>query len=607
MARSENWRINKSSVLAIEGAQILQALKKVAGAAGLPRDFTVKFSTQETVPNISFEDNEMLIGAGRLFGDEAPISPEKFDVLVGMTLHETGHHSINTGNMGKRLRQSSFSTGAEWELLQKFANIGEDIVIETKTLSNPNLSDYEKSLHDWAVARLRPATPNKLMEVWVEYALGHKTDTLLNLPTELLDAMNQLVALTTWLRGTGNNASPAERATAYARYWQSVKDLILHPPEPPAPEPESEKQEQSPEQQDGPKNKTETEQPPKDEPDDDNGEDLKPEPDGTNTNEEEDDGEDLEVDPKDKPKLLDSESEPLPGAPEAEPEPMEVPYKQTNGDLISKELADEIDAAIKVESEDVTEMVEEALNMETRHPIIRSREFKMPKIVPDRILAKQLQRILTIQKRLQSRNMHGEQYGKIDKRHLYRVGTDERVFSLKYKFPSGFPECRILLDLSGSMTTQATEEVLQAAGALSSVVDAQVWGYRESNVVDLVRLDDGKWVHQFHSDGGTPSGLAITGVSMGMRRGGLVIHLTDGGHNVGVPPWNAHWALQKRGVSLINLIWRSRAGDHHQAEINRCYGFGEMTVRKLNGLQEFPDALYRILVEQMKLNGIGGR
>ncbi len=86
MARSDNWRINKSSIMAVEGAQLLKALQKVAGAAGLPSKFKIRFATTGKMSGIDFDKHEVIIGAGRLF-EEAPIPAEKMDVLVGLMLH----------------------------------------------------------------------------------------------------------------------------------------------------------------------------------------------------------------------------------------------------------------------------------------------------------------------------------------------------------------------------------------------------------------------------------------------------------------------------------------------------------------------------------------
>ncbi len=200
MARSDNWRINKSGIMAIEGAQILKALQKVAGAAGLPRDFRVKFATKAQGSGIDFGDKEVVIGAGRLF-HEAPIPSDLFDVLVGLTLHETGHQQIDTAYVSARMEhRTRVWDKHEADIFHRFMNIGEDIAIESRIRSDPNLVEYDEALHKWAVTQMRDAQPSKLMEVWIEYALGHKSTTIMDIPPELTEPMQQLVALTGWLR-----------------------------------------------------------------------------------------------------------------------------------------------------------------------------------------------------------------------------------------------------------------------------------------------------------------------------------------------------------------------------------------------------------------------
>jgi len=605
MARSENWRINKSSLMAVEGAQLLKALQKVAGAAGLPKDYAVKFATKAHGSGIDFDAKELVIGARRLF-QEAPLPADKMDVLVGLVLHEVGHYTIRTDKVWRVMGRYCITTQEE-ALFQKFINIGEDIVIESMTRANTNLADYDKALFDWATTQMREAQPHKLLELWIEYGLGHKVnyDKMDNLPEELKEAMSQLVALTGWLRKVPEDY--ADRANVYLRYWEVVKDAILNPPKPPQQPQEPQEDSESGDQKiDGASDKSDNNQPEPDKDKDNSGSstsgaepESQQEPEQSNTTgqtagaessaPEKDDSADQNAGSGDS-NGDDNEDE------------MDRPLAPTDEDDIDDDLADAINDAVETEQEDITEEVQNEFNgiaqQDVRYPIIRSRETKTPLVKPDPQLRKRLERIMTIRKRLQARTMHGEQYGRIDKRHLHRIGTDQRVFSLRYKFPDGFPNTRILIDLSGSMGGREADEVLEAAGALQSLVNAEVWCYNRTGHVNLVRMDDGKLIHHFEPNGDTPSGLAIVGVSLGMKKDGLVIHLTDGEHNVGQKPWNAHWILQKRGINLINLIWGR--------EISQ-YNLQGMNYRQLNGLGDFPDALYQILVEQSKLSKMGGR
>jgi hypothetical protein len=599
--RSNNWRINKSSLMAVEGAQALKALTKVAGAAGLPKDFKVKFATENIGSGIDLDDRELTIGGAKLF-KEAPIPADNFDVLVGLTLHEVGHYSVGTREVWTTLLRTYYQNVDP--LLQKFVNIGEDIVIESKLAANSALVDYGDALFNWATSQCkREANTNKLLELWIEFGLLHKSDKLFDLPQEMVDAMTQLVAFTAWLRHSHNCT---DRAAAYNQYWNALKDLIKNPPVIEQPQPEKDILGQN---EDGTNEKSDEkpdngEEGNKDEWNDwgdseqDKGGDSEP----TNTDEDTEDGEPGNSDSEDEEEA--GEEDEMEEEEPADEGDMETPlgYASKSGDRIDENLAEAIEDAIQSDSEDITDKVLEEFGQqsgkfEASCPIIRKRETQTPLIQPDQNLCKKLGRITTIRKRLQARIMHGEQYGRIDKRHLHRVVTDKRIFNLKYKFPDGFPNTKILLDLSGSMSGRQAEEVLQAAGALQVLVNAEVWCYDKTDTVNLTRMDEGKMVHKYNPNGTTPSGLAIAGVAIGMKRGGLVIHLTDGGHNYGQQPWNANWVLKEHGIELVNLIWGNDA---------KSYDYDGMNFRKLKSLADFPDALYEILVKQAKLGNIGG-
>ena len=616
MARSDNWRINKSSLMPVEGAQILSALRKVAGAAGLPPSYKVKFATDTKHSGIDFDNKEVVVGAGRLF-QEAPMPSKNMDILVGLTLHEVGHHVIGTERVlrGTNARVDAFHSNQSDELFQTFVNIGEDVVVESRTLSNPNLSDYAKSLHDWNALNMRDAKTNRLLELWIEYALGHKSEAMLDLPPEMNEAMSQLVALTGWLRRYEPSRSVGDRIGAYQRYWSTLKDVILNPPKPPEPQ-----SEQTTGQNEGgeAENQGQLESPPT-EPEEDEEEDEN-EPDSNEPESPSGAGaetptpntpESKEPEPSNESATPQTDGDTEPSAPaldddlasgsaEIEEDKMDVPLAPRPEDNIDSELEKAIEEAVEYESEDITDQVHEELGDKhgASRLVIRSRETKTPLIKPDTVLRKKLERIMTIRKRLQARTMHGEQYGRIDKRHLHRIGTDQRIFNLRYKFPDGFPNTRILIDLSDSMSGHDADEVLEAAGALQTLVNAEVWCYNNTNQINLVRMDEGRLIHQFQPNGNTPSGIAIVGVSLGMKRGGLIIHLTDGGHNQGQPPWNANWVLKGHGIELVNLIWGNSTSHYDLEGIN---------FRKINGLADFPEALYQILVEKARLSKIGGK
>ena len=138
-ARSSNWRVNSSSIKSVEGAYILRALRKVAGVAGLPAAYRVRFKVPNDTNDLAPENDDVKIEAGDVF-KKAPIPPHNLDVLVGRTLHEVEHYTINT--IGVWLSCQHKVPRDERELFQAFVSIGEDIVIDHRLTANVNLREY---------------------------------------------------------------------------------------------------------------------------------------------------------------------------------------------------------------------------------------------------------------------------------------------------------------------------------------------------------------------------------------------------------------------------------------------------------------------------------
>lgn len=595
VGRSDNWRINKSGNMPIEGANIIRSLTKVAGAAGLDKGYKVRFATQHSGAGIYMEagaERVLYVGGAGIF-TEAPMPAQKFDVLVGMTLHEVGHFRIDTQCVWNELMRFVKAkrgrlTKYEERQLRKFTNIAEDIAVEAALRANPNLADYEEAMRNWFIPQMDEASSNKLLDLWAEYALGHKANFDKFSP-DINEPMSELIRLTRDIRT--KNAHARQRASWYAEAWDKVRNCVIDPP-PPVKQNTPKKQQPQEEQEsmegDGKKDKDEELEEPKQK----GGADDKDE-----------DGEDEE----------DEELESGGQSQDAQPEPeIKPPERKMQGadsfeslaEPMSEKLMEAIEQALEDESDDISEQVmEEVAPIYTgyKNPrVTRKRETKSPTVKADMKLSKQLTRILTIRKRLLRRDMHGELYGRIDKRHLDRIATDQRVFKQRFKFPDAFPKTKILLDLSGSMSGKQAEQVLEAAGALTTVIDAEVWTYADQGDVTLTRVDDGKLVHTIQPNGGTPSGLAMSGVAIGMRRGDLIIHLTDGHSNVDASPDDVIDILHRRGIEVVNLLWGgSASSSKYQRNIK--------TVTKLKNLAEFPDALYGILINLAKLGGLGGK
>ena len=554
-ARSSNWRVNSSSIKSVEGAYILRALRKVAGAVGLPAGYQVKFNTGEAVINLDPEYEDIMIQAGDLF-TKAPMPPENMDVLVGRTLHEVEHHNINTKGvwLGCHYKVSR----DEREFFQSFVSIGEDIIVDKHLLANQNLMDYYVAALERAFRGWHGPHMNSLLELWIEYAIIGNRDIILYVPDALVEPMQQLTELTEKLKEPMDRLVGTRlRGEYYVTYWNLVKEVVIHPPE----------LEQLPGAGGGglPGEETKGENP-----------DQK--------------GGRTQVGPT---------SQDHPGFHEDVMPPMSA-----NSAPLDKKLAEQIEEAVMSETEDITDQVyseftEAGLKAKgIRFMITRKRETKNIIVKPDPEQCRRLERILAIRKRLQDRVMRGEEAGKLDMRKLHRSQTDRKMFKLKYRFPDGFPDTAILIDMSGSMSGKQAEEVITAATSLANVVKCKVWSYAENgSEIRLVKLDEGKVTHGALPGGNTPSGIALVGVADTLKKGGLIIHLTDGEHNVEFGPVEATAVLRKKGINAVHLLWGQTEGPYTGLPCQVLRG----------GISEFPEALYQILIEQLKLVGLSNR
>jgi hypothetical protein len=555
-ARSSNWRVNSSSIKSVEGAHILRALKKVAGAAGLPASKKVRFNTNAYMTAVELDNDLVRIDAGDLF-TKAPIPPENMDVLVGRTLHEVEHYIINSSGVWFSCHYRV--PEKERSLFETFVNIGEDIIVDDRLRSNQNIRDY----HESAVAKLfddrRAPHRNSILELWIEYSLAHNTEILYQTQQELIPAMGELINLSEKLKEPMERlAGTRIRAELYITSWDAVKDLVLNPPE---------------------------------------SEDEKACSDGS-------------IPQESPPGEQNSQGRTMPGPTDwHNPNPKEregsLPLMNTMPAPIDQRLAEDIEEAMVNDTEDITKQVyhdfEEAGYMPRSiisFVITRKHETKTIPVKPDPEQCRRLERILTIRKRLQARVMRGESYGKLDMRKLHRSQTDQKMFKLKYRFPDGFPDSAVLVDMSGSMSGKQAEEVITAATSLATVVKCKVWSYAEQgSEIKLVKLDEGKVTHKSAPCGNTPSGIAMVGVADTLKPGGLIIHLTDGEHNVEFGPAEATQVLNRKDISAIHLLWGKKEGPYEGLAYKILTG----------GLAEFPDALYWILVQQLGLVGLGER
>jgi len=552
MARSGNWRIRKSTIPAIEGANVLRVLGRFGGIVGVNRP--ISFNTE-----VSYLDTEKKdIHIQGLF-NTYPVDGEDMDVMVGFMLHEAMHLVRESDKVYERFRDvQSIKPGSPFWY---FLNIGEDIHVDLEIRQSlPNLNEYVQKARDWAAKRKRAYRKDNLLETWCELELYGNKQALMDAPDEMLEPLQNLVELSNKIKLDGWGG----RVGDYWNTWVLITDFVENQ--------HKEIQKDQKAQQNHPKQQK------KDMPD---KKDSKPEPPSSKSESEPQPQKDMES------------GEPKP-EPELEPDYMPTPNANVTN-TIDPELEKLIQDALEKETEDLTEEIGELLvesgTQLGNFTIIQTVNKDGALLSPNNELVGKLKVVLSIKKRLQKRDLRGEVNGKIDTRKLHRAVMDGKCFKQRFKFPGSFPESAILLDLSGSMTTEQRQEVIMASCAMTALVKSKVYGYQERNrQVMVTRLDEGYKVRVETAGGNTPSGLALITTAKQLKRGGLVIHLTDGKHNKGISPYHTRPVIDKMGIDVVNVIW----GDNATPD-----AYDGMIIKSIKGLAEFPSALQELLVEKL--------
>jgi len=122
---SQFWRKNTSTLEAAELANLLRALRKVAGHLG-PNVGLIEFAGMS-----NSADAAILIDPGGIMG-HYPVAPEKVDGLVGLIVHEALHKIEWSDYVWKQL-QPDFTTltAVSRVAFQKVIHIGEDIYVDS--------------------------------------------------------------------------------------------------------------------------------------------------------------------------------------------------------------------------------------------------------------------------------------------------------------------------------------------------------------------------------------------------------------------------------------------------------------------------------------------
>jgi len=242
---------------------------------------------------------------------------------------------------------------------------------------------------------------------------------------------------------------------------------------------------------------------------------------------------------------------------------------------LAPELADEISWILEEGGVDLTREILSAM----QDPEARSLETFLRKgsllmeMQPDIAQVERLRRIFREHvaqvRRARNRKIRrGLPEGKLDPKRLYRVPIDGKTF--KNRQAPGFDDfwqiC-IVADASASMAgkggnlrpwriaerTFAT--VIQAARSFRNRIE--IYAYcGASNRCTLTRLYHGNRLHTIMPHGDTPSGQAILAVAMMLDRKyrkNMIIHITDGAPNSGLPLTDAVSYCESRGIRIFTI------------------------------------------------------
>ncbi|MBC7231537.1 MAG: VWA domain-containing protein [Actinobacteria bacterium] len=123
-ALSEFWRVNASQLEATELANLLRALRKVAGTLGTNIGDVV-YAGMSASPGDIVLDPEFVMG-------RYPVSPWKVDYLVGLVTHEALHAREWSGRVWSRAGEAGKDLDArEKVVLSKIIHVGEDIYVDS--------------------------------------------------------------------------------------------------------------------------------------------------------------------------------------------------------------------------------------------------------------------------------------------------------------------------------------------------------------------------------------------------------------------------------------------------------------------------------------------
>jgi len=229
-ALSVSWRTNTSTVEAVELANLLKALRKVAGHLG-PAAGYVDYA------GMTASGGKSILIDPSLVAGEYPVPPEKVDRLVGYVVHEAIEGIEWTGRVWTLLEPDFAAMDGMTELrFQKLVRAAEDIYLDM-ILKDSVLGRYLAESRRYGpeeTARLRSlyrAGPSMeaLLHLWRTLSLGEQVVPLLD--SRYRETLHLLMMLTSRLMSVGRDQSGvicrcSMRATYYRESWKQLGSKV---------------------------------------------------------------------------------------------------------------------------------------------------------------------------------------------------------------------------------------------------------------------------------------------------------------------------------------------------------------------------------------------
>jgi len=223
---SEYWRKNLSQLEAAELANVLRALRKVAGHIG------------QNVGRIEWAgmsgDGEggIVLDPGLVAG-KYPLPSRKFDYLVGLVTHESIHRTQWSDLVWKKVDEACGDMKMKISdkiIFQKIVHTGEDIYVDHIS-EHSILGSYTLNARNLAIEMakqgLKPVTSvDELMVLWWKSAFGEEVDSgPYEEPLAILDNLTRGL-IEVGRSGRGVTARCEFRSDLYVDIWEKVRDLI---------------------------------------------------------------------------------------------------------------------------------------------------------------------------------------------------------------------------------------------------------------------------------------------------------------------------------------------------------------------------------------------